>query len=648
MKIKTVRTILLILLIPLGFLFVQTPASGYMLNCINGVRPAGMGEAFVSVADDANAVPINPAGLSLIESPVFCGMYSDLYSNLNAGLFTEVYDRLGYNFVSLAVPLELLGGFGLAWTNFTSAMYGENALTLAYGKRIWHPYTLDLGLSLDIGIAVKALHWMVVKNKYTTKPEVYPYQVRDKYGMTADAGILITVLRDLRLGISMSNIIPANMGIGTTEYVSDEYRLGGSYHYTCNNTFINSVLVAAELSERNNVYTPKVGVESWMGNNQIALRAGVNTNRITAGLGFVPRMFVSPLLFQADYAFSYPFQVWDTLGSHRVGLTVQWNQAYFDKITAEKRKQKEIAEDKDRKKRKQEMEAFRQTIMAQSSEELEALKNELRKTYIMQTTASTATHSQKNSKVAGNNKAEIIVGYDRNILAAYGDYRAFQKVADRLQAHIKTTTQVDVIRKEYSTFEKLIYDFQQGELDVVVVPGGKFADLGSNDSKALIRLKREKDFTEYCLIIREDNKIRTLQDLQDKRIGYFSLSSLLGLKQYFFAGIPAYKSTKYFKRTVELEDVESGIISLMKEDVDVIVGYEYVMNKYKKYKDSFPVAIKKLCTAETLPDAPVFVRTNLHKDKQEKIAKIRAVLLQAHTTPDGRLFLEFFKSHIMD
>ena len=45
-----------------------------------GTRPLGMGGAFIAIADDANAISWNPAGLPGLRRKEFTSTYSDLYS----------------------------------------------------------------------------------------------------------------------------------------------------------------------------------------------------------------------------------------------------------------------------------------------------------------------------------------------------------------------------------------------------------------------------------------------------------------------------------------------------------------------------------------------------------------------------------------
>lgn len=76
-----------------------------------GTRPIGMGEAFVAVADDGNAVHLNPAGISLIQRYTFNGMRADLLGTdlLKSGL--------SQNYFSAVLPMTPNFAFGVDWLN---------------------------------------------------------------------------------------------------------------------------------------------------------------------------------------------------------------------------------------------------------------------------------------------------------------------------------------------------------------------------------------------------------------------------------------------------------------------------------------------------------------------------------------------------
>lgn len=297
----------------------------YFLDAVDGVRPAGMGEAFTSVADDTNALLFNPAGLTRIRHLEINGMYSDLFTGLNTRLYNGQQDHTGYNYLSLAIPLDRsVGTVGVGWAHFNTILYKENTFLLSYGRCLWSPYTMDLGVEIDAGVSLKGLQWLVEANEFTTDPAYFPYSERQKTAFTADAGVLATVYDGVQVGLSADNLIPADVGLTVKEYVPTVLRLGASYQLHWENSPLDSILSAAEVTARNQVYIPKAGVESRWFKDRLAVRAGINTEGLTAGLSVREQMPRSPLAIRMDYAFAYPWYLADTFGSHRIGLLLCW------------------------------------------------------------------------------------------------------------------------------------------------------------------------------------------------------------------------------------------------------------------------------------------------------------------------------------
>jgi len=77
-----------------------------------GTRPMGMGETFVAVANDGNAVHLNPAGISLIQRYILNGMHADL---LGTSPFN--FSGLDQNYVSVVLPVTKNFAMGFDWMN---------------------------------------------------------------------------------------------------------------------------------------------------------------------------------------------------------------------------------------------------------------------------------------------------------------------------------------------------------------------------------------------------------------------------------------------------------------------------------------------------------------------------------------------------
>src|SRR3989339_1568883 len=72
-----------------------------------GARPLGMGKAFVAIADDADAMLINPAGIASLKAPqgmsMFTNLLNDVYYMEFTGAVPAPIGVLGIGYVSTGV-----------------------------------------------------------------------------------------------------------------------------------------------------------------------------------------------------------------------------------------------------------------------------------------------------------------------------------------------------------------------------------------------------------------------------------------------------------------------------------------------------------------------------------------------------------------
>jgi hypothetical protein len=161
--------------------------AGAYLRAGAGVRPLGLGGAFVAVANDVTAGYWNPAGLGQLAEPQFAVMYSLLS-----------LDRK-YNYVAAAYPFAALGVVSVSWINYqvgkiegrdrTGAITGEfsngeNAFLFSYGK--------TLSSSFALGGTVKLLRHDLAQ--------------RSASGIGYDLGVLFKPGEFLTLGASRQNL----------------------------------------------------------------------------------------------------------------------------------------------------------------------------------------------------------------------------------------------------------------------------------------------------------------------------------------------------------------------------------------------------------------------------------------------------------
>jgi hypothetical protein len=243
------------------------------LEVETGARAMGMGGAFVGVADDATALHWNPAGLARLHGFQAFGMRTSVYSV--EGLSEDAA------FATYGTGAQ---GFGLGWMRtgaldlYDKTMYSEDAFVAGYGRE-----TPIAGLAA--GVSVKRFSVDAPGYEYYNDPA---YNVGGDDAYTGDIGILYRS-GNWRVGATYRNIgDPQLQLISTTkdpDPVVSELRLGGSY------LFREVMLMTVEVRKPHDVpayyednYTLNLGTEVWF-YDAFALRAGMNRDRITAGLG---------------------------------------------------------------------------------------------------------------------------------------------------------------------------------------------------------------------------------------------------------------------------------------------------------------------------------------------------------------------------
>ncbi|MBM3240425.1 PorV/PorQ family protein [Candidatus Poribacteria bacterium] len=317
-----------------------------------GSRPASMGGAFAGLADDANAVFYNPAGLTSIVDRELTAMQNFWFAGINNESISYV-QRLGDG----AFGLSFLGAFAKIderaeptedpIRTFTASSF---AVGLSYGH--------ELIKNVSLGGTIKFLSQQ--------------FDIEDWTGVAGDVGVLLGSNR-LRVGASIQNLGTLRSKIeeeSLDESLPLNIRVGGAFHLIVSEPSAAKEPVARNeanstqtgetkpsVDEANtlekqespsepiiqsepepiltivaDVNIPKsgypvvhLGLENWF-HDILALRVGYsfsqgdNTNRgITAGLG-LRAWGTAPLEninFQFDYAFAPNREVGDT---HRISF----------------------------------------------------------------------------------------------------------------------------------------------------------------------------------------------------------------------------------------------------------------------------------------------------------------------------------------
>jgi tetratricopeptide (TPR) repeat protein len=150
MKLKnTILKSVLILSITLSVATGASAGRGAFAGDSVGARASILGEAFVALADDANALRWNPAGLTQLLQPELTSSHIGFFSLGGYVDYTENSSAINEDFIGLAWPNHI-ATFGISFLNLgtpgmlhadesgavmnTKISYAERSLTLSVGK----------------------------------------------------------------------------------------------------------------------------------------------------------------------------------------------------------------------------------------------------------------------------------------------------------------------------------------------------------------------------------------------------------------------------------------------------------------------------------------------------------------------------------
>lgn len=275
-----------------------------------GARPAAMGNAYLALADDANSVQWNPAGLARLDYPEVTFMHLAYFADIN------------YEYLGVGVPWHGQGlGFGLTWLNvppFNSTLdpNAEEGSASSYSLALG--YAVNLSPRLQVGVTVRSLLENLASNS--------------SIGGSLDAGATFTPWgRNLSLAVVAQNLGVDSGFAGVSDPLPINLRFGAAYSLfdRSNVRFVNLVLdVGKSLDDK---FTYNVGGEWWLFHT-LALRAGYTMSE--GGQDFsssdpnAPANFTAGLGFQFNAAdIDYAFVPYGELGvTNRLSLS--WKFGY--------------------------------------------------------------------------------------------------------------------------------------------------------------------------------------------------------------------------------------------------------------------------------------------------------------------------------
>jgi hypothetical protein len=316
------KLLLLILTALLGL--TASPAHAAFLDTEYGARPTGMGGAFTAIADDSNAPLYNPAGIVQVQWNEMSAMYSELFSGLtlysgNAATGGDTVHLDQSYLAYISKPLSI-GSFGLSWANFnTTSLYREDTVTLSYAHYLGDVIPV-LDNQVSLGMNLKYLREGYTLDAITANDPVFA-SGNSRSAVTGDVGLLWKPeegsLDGWRVGFTAQNVTQPNLGFQQQDPVPLEYRLGLAYQDRQRPWLVP----ALDFTRSDGVTGVDGGVESWLFNDMLGLRAGANFDEASAGISYYQTLG-KKTGFRLDYSFTVPYYVQDSAGSHRLQITV--------------------------------------------------------------------------------------------------------------------------------------------------------------------------------------------------------------------------------------------------------------------------------------------------------------------------------------
>lgn len=299
----------------MSVLLISGLSYGAFYDMGQGARPIGLGNAFVAVADDANAMYYNISGISQLKEITSTATYSSYFLGISD------------SYISAVVPIHKAGAIGVSWLNTRANLYSENTITLGYS------YPVDRAISFGLGVK------MLLKN-YSTDLTASTNPVFNKTSASnfaVDLSLLAKLLDEITLGISVENINTPDIGLASPDLVARNYRGGLTYRLA------KDLIITSEATYRRAELKTHLGLEYWIGglfldsmgikNGNIGFRGGVSygtSSYLNASAGFsffLPTNFVD---VRFDYSFTLPFNFVDGSSTHRITINIAEPKPLFN------------------------------------------------------------------------------------------------------------------------------------------------------------------------------------------------------------------------------------------------------------------------------------------------------------------------------
>ena len=284
-------------------------------NVGSGARAQGLGNSFVAVADNADAVFANPAGLGQVsQRQVAYTNVSLLYAGIEG-------DDLGQHVVSYAQPLGDKMGLGLGYERIGSSLMSENGAFVSLSYQVER--------RLQVGLSAKYLFWSVGAIP-DDNGRADPLSNQSAGNVGVDLGLLWqSPVQGAQVGLLLKNINQPNVAYGEVAGDADAGALPMDVHVGVGYRLSSQSLVSVQYVRRDLTGEGSddglvVGGETQVVEG-LLLRAGGRRllsedagGGLNAGLGYQWNQLVF------DYAYDIGLDLTETNGAHRFSFAYEF------------------------------------------------------------------------------------------------------------------------------------------------------------------------------------------------------------------------------------------------------------------------------------------------------------------------------------
>lgn len=319
----TRRLLLLLLAASQGAWAAGSGALGGVFTSVGtGTRPLGMGGAFVALADDANAVQENPAGMAFFDKGARFASFT------HSALFGT--SELSRDFIAYAQADTGFSAFGLSWNRFSANLdpetWSEDAFTYG-GAAMLSSGADDAWPKLAVGWQGKYLR---VDSSFSESLTNGTVGGGTASGYGASLGVLAKLRPSLSLGLMVQDLYSSiSWATGTLEVIPMVGKLGAAYRVT-ESTEVSAEARGTQGSSGFGLSSWHVGGEHWLFDGKTLMWNTVRNVGVRGGYYQLVSNNDSGVFsvgatakadqWQIEYTYQFGLSALQLGASHRIGL----------------------------------------------------------------------------------------------------------------------------------------------------------------------------------------------------------------------------------------------------------------------------------------------------------------------------------------